>query len=438
MSASRRDSCSFPNSRPSAQEPDRIENLLGKMAKVFLRPRPLAAQEQGDSLQVFEYEPETDTVLVEGAGKRYRPFAGVLSTENAEAYTQAVQPLIQHVLAGNTACCFAYGHTNSGKTHTIFGYGLELGFCQRAVRDLFVERDNPPLVQVRFFELYNGKVFDLLNNRQPGFVREDASGCIHVRSETTTGPNGEVLTQSLCAAYGDSADAVLDIIASARGLRAEGTSELHSQSSRSHATLELEIVTPALAEARQELVVAKSRVVPLGKARDDLCIAIQSKLYVVGPDGKYTQGEDKTPPEDTQRLNELQRQVASAEDRVKAIEQRVENEKALFTGGTLVFVDLAGAEYTGQGLQRNPKELREAKEINSSLLALKECIRAQNSTGHVPFRNSKLTMLLKEHIAVDSAPSTVMIANVSSSAAHIKQATDTIKYSVLLADAFNS
>lgn len=408
------------------------------MTKVFLRPRPLATQEQGDALVVYDFEADTSSVRVADVDKRFRPFAGVLSTENGEAYAQAIRPLVPQVLTGSIACCFAYGHTNSGKTHTIFGYGPELGACQRAVRDLFAVRDGPLLVQVRFFELYNGKVFDLLNERQPGFVREDADGAIHVRSETTMGPNGEVRTQSLRAAYGDSADAVVDIIRSGRGLRAEGTSELHSQSSRSHAVLELEIVTPPLAQARQELVDAKSRVVPLGKARDDLYIAIQSKLYVVGPDGKYTLSGVQAPVEDTERLHELQNKVKAAEDAVQAVEQRIVDAKVGCVGGALVFVDLAGAEYTGQGLQRNSKELREAKEINSSLLALKECIRAQSSAGHVPFRNSKLTMLLKEHISPANAPTTIMIANVSSSAAHRTQAMDSIKYAALLAGAFKA
>jgi hypothetical protein len=406
------------------------------MPKVFVRPRPLAAQEQGDELVDFAFEPETASVHVSRADKCFRPFAGVLAVDNATAYAQAVSPLVSQVLTGSTACCFAYGHTNSGKTHTIFGYGAELGVCQRAVGDLFAARNGPLLVQVRFFELYNGKVFDLLNGRQPGFVRVDAAGVVHVRSKTTMGLNGEVLMQSLLAAYCDSADAVLDVIRAGRSLRAEGTSELHSQSSRSHAVLELEIVTPVLAQARRELVAAKARVVPIGKARDDLYITIQSKLFELGPDGKYTLGGEKTPAEAAKRLRELQNQVKAAEAEAKAAERRVTSAKAAIEGGTLVFVDLAGAEYTGQGLQRSPAELREAREINSSLLALKECIRAQASGTRVPFRNSKLTMLLKEHMSVANAPTTIMIANVSSSAAHCKQATDTIKYAALLADAF--
>ncbi|KAG3117615.1 hypothetical protein PI124_g10459 [Phytophthora idaei] len=51
---------------------------------------------------------------------------------------------------------------------------------------------------------------------------------------------------------------------------------------------------------------------------------------------------------------------------------RVETEKAKCTGGMFALVDLADAEYTGEGLARNSKEQKESREINSNLLALKE------------------------------------------------------------------
>ncbi|ETL26541.1 hypothetical protein L917_19667 [Phytophthora nicotianae] len=407
------------------------------MTKVYIRPRPLATSEQGD--KTIEYVIEEGGRLVVNSDKKFSGFAGLLSTENGEAYTQAIRPMVSGMLNGTTSCCFAYGHTNSGKTHTIFGYDSELGMCQRLVRDLFTESTKDLLVQVRFYELYNGQVFDLLNNRQPGFVREDAHGRIHVRSATTMGPNGEVLTQSLHAAYGDSAEAVLAIIRHGRSLRAEGTSELHHQSSRSHAVLELEIVTSALAKARQQVVLAQSRVVPLGKARDDLYIAIQSKLYVI-VDGKATATGAEPSQEDQDRLDTLQSQVDAAEAEVAAMKAQVDAEKVKCSGGMFVLVDLSGAEYTGEGLTRNSKEHKEAREINSSLLALKECIRVQarQGTGHIPYRNSKLTLLLKCYLETDNPSSTIMITNVSSAETHLRKALDSIRYATLVASAFKT
>lgn len=74
------------------------------------------------------------------------------------------------------------------------------------------------------------------------------------------------------------------------------------------------------------------------------------------------------------------------------------------TKGKLILCDLAGSE-RAQDTQSNNRQRRiEGAEINKSLLALKECIRAMNSNGifkinqasHIPFRASKLTLVLKD------------------------------------------
>jgi hypothetical protein len=126
-----------------------LDKVQASMPKVFLRPRPLAASEQGDAVVAYTAD-ESGGVHVVDAGKKFSNFAGVLSTENSAAYEEAIKPLVPGMLGGSTSCCFAYGHTNSDKTHTIFGYGAELGMCQRLVQDLFAESDGELLVQVRF------------------------------------------------------------------------------------------------------------------------------------------------------------------------------------------------------------------------------------------------------------------------------------------------
>lgn len=69
--------------------------------------------------------------------------------------------------------------------------------------------------------------------------------------------------------------------------------------------------------------------------------------------------------------------------------------------GKLTLVDLAGSE-TAHETQSNIKaRITEGAEINKSLLALKECIRALESRkggneNHVPFRSNKLTLVLRD------------------------------------------
>lgn len=60
--------------------------------------------------------------------------------------------------------------------------------------------------------------------------------------------------------------------------------------------------------------------------------------------------------------------------------------------GKMSFIDLAGSE-RGADVSENGKQTRlDGAEINKSLLALKECIRAlDQDKKHTPFRGSKLT-----------------------------------------------
>ena len=68
--------------------------------------------------------------------------------------------------------------------------------------------------------------------------------------------------------------------------------------------------------------------------------------------------------------------------------------------------------------------------INRSLLALGNCINAlgdmTRKPGHIPYRDSKLTRLLKDSLGGNCR--TVMIANVSPSAAHYEDTLNTLKY----------
>jgi kinesin family protein 2/24 len=61
-------------------------------------------------------------------------------------------------------------------------------------------------------------------------------------------------------------------------------------------------------------------------------------------------------------------------------------------------VDLAGSERHADSKFHDAERIQQAADINTDLMALKECIRFRtklNSTGRVPYRSSKLTMLLK-------------------------------------------
>lgn len=97
------------------------------------------------------------------------------------------------------------------------------------------------------------------------------------------------------------------------------------------------------------------------------------------------------------------------------------------TVGKISFIDLAGSERGADTLDRDRQTRMDGAEINKSLLALKECIRAlDQEKKHTPFRGSKLTLVLKDSFTGNC--STLMIANISPTASCCEHTLNTLRY----------
>jgi kinesin family protein 18/19 len=98
------------------------------------------------------------------------------------------------------------------------------------------------------------------------------------------------------------------------------------------------------------------------------------------------------------------------------------------TMATLSIIDLAGSERASATKNRGER-LMEGANINKSLLALGSCINAlcdPRKRNHVPYRNSKLTRLLK--FSLGGNCKTVMIVCVSPSSEHFDETQNTLRY----------
>ena len=217
-------------------------------------------------------------------------------------YKYTISPIINLILNQGIVTCFAYGQTGSGKTYTM--KGIE----NLSIDELYQESSkmgNKFDFYISFFEIYGGRLFDLLNNKNKLQVLDDKNGKVQIYG---------LITQQV-----DSKDQMHKIIEAANAIRITHNTVTNETSSRSHA----------------------------------ICnIVIKKK----GSDEEY---------------------------------------------GKLSLVDLAGSERAQETQSNNRQRRAEGAEINKSLLALKECIRAldekkTNPDTHVPFRASKLTHVLRD------------------------------------------
>lgn len=99
--------------------------------------------------------------------------------------------------------------------------------------------------------------------------------------------------------------------------------------------------------------------------------------------------------------------------------------------GKLSLIDLAGSE-RASATQNSGLRMIEGANINRSLLALANCINAlgeaqkSNVKAFVPYRDSKLTRLLKDSLGGNAR--TVMIANISPASPLFEETHNTLKY----------
>jgi kinesin family member 2/24 len=99
---------------------------------------------------------------------------------------------------------------------------------------------------------------------------------------------------------------------------------------------------------------------------------------------------------------------------------------------------LAGSERAADTQSNNRQRRLEGAEINKSLLALKECIRSldmrkNNPDIHIPFRASKLTMVLRDSFiqnidGSDDRIRIIMIACISPGSSSADHTLNTLRY----------
>uniref|UniRef100_A0A673B4S0 Kinesin-like protein n=1 Tax=Sphaeramia orbicularis TaxID=375764 RepID=A0A673B4S0_9TELE len=159
------------------------------------------------------------------------------TSTNDLVYKFTAKPLVQSIFEGSMATCFAYGQTGSGKTHTMGGdftgkqQNSAKGIYALAAQDVFALLNHRRYanldlsVYVSFFEIYNGKVYDLLNKKAKLRVLED--------------DRQQVQVVGLEEVYVSAAEDVIKMIQMGSACRTSGQTSANANSSRSHAILQI-------------------------------------------------------------------------------------------------------------------------------------------------------------------------------------------------------
>ena len=95
-----------------------------------------------------------------------------------------MSPLLDRFLQGENCVLFAYGMTNSGKTHTIQGTESEPGLLPRLISEILEsiqkgKNDDYELI-ASMLEIYQEKIFDLLGKKAEKLILRDGNGKVEV------------------------------------------------------------------------------------------------------------------------------------------------------------------------------------------------------------------------------------------------------------------
>ncbi|KAH8074467.1 hypothetical protein JL721_2028 [Aureococcus anophagefferens] len=158
--------------------------------------------------------------------------------DTGRVFREAVRPMVDVVLEGVNVTIFAYGQTGSGKTHTMLGHRGETGVMRLTLAEMFGKAKGACRFLVSFVELYNEEIRDLLLDAPiRAHVDHGGQGGLDLREDPVRGPCIAGVTEVAA----NEVDEVMSLLAAGNGRRTQESTRANSESSRSHAVLQIAI-----------------------------------------------------------------------------------------------------------------------------------------------------------------------------------------------------
>ncbi|XP_030326866.1 kinesin-like protein KIF27 isoform X2 [Strigops habroptila] len=333
--------------------------------KVAVRIRPLLSKEVLHNHQMcVRLVPNTQQIII-GKDRVFTfDFVFGKNSTQEEVYAVCIKPLLVSLTEGYNATVFAYGQTGSGKTYTIGGGHIAS-----------VAEDEKGIIPRAIQELFQ----HISENRNIDFhvkvsyievYKEELRDLLDLETSVKElhireDEKGNTVIVGAKEFQVECADEVMSLLESGNAARHTGTTQMNEHSSRSHAIFTISICQKWSVESQKNTGATQNSSWKLAEM-------IASKFH---------------------------------------------------------FVDLAGSERvtkTGNTGER----FKESIQINSGLLALGNVISAlgdpKRKSVHVPYRDAKITRILKDSLGGNAR--TVMITCISPSSSDFDESLNSLKY----------
>ncbi|XP_020091220.1 kinesin-like protein KIN-4C isoform X1 [Ananas comosus] len=348
--------------------------------KVAVNVRPLITAELlngcTDCVTVVPGEPQ---VQIGSYAFTYDHVYGSSGSPYSSLFEECVLPLVDALFSGYNATVLAYGQTGSGKTYTMgTNYTGESncgGIIPLVIETIFKKvemmKDSTEfLIRVSFIEIFKEEVFDLLDSQSHAALRTEV-GSVAKMTAPSRAPiqiretaNGGITLAGVTEAEVRTKEEMASYLTRGSLSRATGSTNMNSQSSRSHAIFTICIEQKRISNNSSNGVV-------MSDVGDDILFA---KLHLVDLAGS-------------------ERAKRTGADGLR-LKEGIHINRGLLALGNVI---------SALGDEKKRKE-----------------------GGHVPYRDSKLTRLLQDSLGGNSK--TVMIACISPADSNAEETINTLKY----------
>ncbi|XP_053129060.1 kinesin-like protein KIF23 isoform X6 [Hemicordylus capensis] len=406
---------------PRKQVPKKTSNNLKDPVGVYCRLRPVSVPDQECCIEVISsttvqlHPPDGYRIIRNGEYREVQySFKEVFGTNVAQrrVFDVVAKPLLEDLIHGRNGLLFTYGVTGSGKTHTMTGSPGDGGLLPRCLDTIF--NSIRPLQAKRYVFKLDDKngvevqcEVDALLERQKRdtlpFAKTPSGNRWQVDPEIADMIN----VQDNCKLEEVDEDNVYSVFVSYIEIYNNYIYDLLDETP-------LDPIKPKWnscgTPVRSVDFVAPQSKILREDQNHNMYVAACTEIEVKSTEEAFEvfwRGQKKRRVADTQLNHESSRShsvflIKLAQAPLDADGDNVLQDRELITLSQLSLVDLAGSERTNR-TKAEGNRLREAGNINQSLMTLRTCIealrenQAYGTNKMVPYRDSKLTHLFKNY-----------------------------------------